>query len=463
MSEWRACLSPMNGISDGTFAELMAQLSPFAEAPIPLALAVSGGRDSMALCMLADRWACAQGRRVVCLTVDHGLRHGSVQEAEQVGRWLAARGIEHHVLNWIGPKPRTRIQEKARDARYGLLTDWCRSNGVRDLALAHQLEDQAETFVMRLGRGSGPDGLAGMSAVVEMQGVRVIRPLLGVSRGALAQTLKDCGQDWLDDPSNRNHAFERIRIRDHLPLLAGAGYPPEQIAGLAAAFGHLRTLAERETATLLADVCHVHPAGFAEIDTHLLGTVPRLFSTRALARVAACVGGAAYPAERQKLADLYDWVCAGDIGKSLCLARCRFQKGKGGLIVSRENRGLPKQQLDITQDEISWDGRFRLYFNGSLENEDMGGDFFVGPLGRDGWAEIVAVEPALRDIGIGYPARLVLPAIRDALGVREVPHLSYQRSGTQTRQIVSKVDFSPRNKLFARGFCLAPKVSCTIS
>lgn len=442
----------MSGISQAFFARLMAQLSPFEGT---LAIAVSGGRDSMALCLLADGWARAQGHRIVALTVDHGLRDGSADEALRVGQWLSNQRIEHHVLRWTGPKPKTRIQEKAREARYELLTGWCRENGVGDLALAHQLEDQAETFVMRLRRGSGPDGLAGMSAIVERGGVRIVRPLLGVSRSALAMTLEEHDQEWLDDPSNRNRAFERVRIRESISTLAGAGYPPEDLSRTAAAFGHLRILAETQTQALLGGACRVHGAGYAEINMEVLATAPRLIAMRALACVAACIGSAAYRADRRKLSSLYDWVCDRREGKSFCLARCRFQKSKNGLIVSRENRGLPKQRLG---NEILWDGRFRLQTN------VIGAEYvMVGPLGRDGWAEVVAADAGVRETCIPYPARLVLPAIRDFRGVREVPHISFRRPGIGQQTIIQRVEFSPRNKLSAQGFCLAPKVSCTIS
>ena len=148
-------------INDTYFAHKMAALGHF-EARHHIAIAVSGGGDSMALVLLADRWARAQGGRVTALTVDHGLRDGSSREAAQVATWLWGLEIAHTILPWTGPKPKTGIQKAAREARYALMSDWCRGQGVLHLALAHNLEDQAETYLMRLGRGSGGDGLAAM-------------------------------------------------------------------------------------------------------------------------------------------------------------------------------------------------------------------------------------------------------------------------------------------------------------
>ncbi|MBM4438672.1 MAG: tRNA lysidine(34) synthetase TilS, partial [Actinobacteria bacterium] len=127
-----------------------------------VAVAVSGGADSLALTLLADEWARRTGRSIAALTVDHGLRPDSAAEASQVGAWLAAARIRHEVLRWEGQKPRSGIHAAAREARYRMLTSWCRENDVRDLLLAHHRDDQSETFLMRLARGSGPDGLAAM-------------------------------------------------------------------------------------------------------------------------------------------------------------------------------------------------------------------------------------------------------------------------------------------------------------
>ena len=142
----------------------MAPLGPFEPSP-RIAVAVSGGPDSLALCLLADRWARARRGTAFGLTVDHRLRPESGAEAAQVRRWLTARGIAHRTLRWPGARPVTGLQEQARAARLALLTGWCRRAGVLHLLLGHQREDQAETALQRLVRGSGIDGLAAMAPV----------------------------------------------------------------------------------------------------------------------------------------------------------------------------------------------------------------------------------------------------------------------------------------------------------
>src|SRR5216683_100653 len=200
-----------------TVVELAASLDALGgfEARPRVAVAASGGPDSMALVLLAQRWARQRGGEAWALTVDHGLRPESAEEARTVAGWLASRAVPHEILVWAGEKPATGIQEAAREARYRLLAQWCRRHGVLHLLTAHHREDQVENHLIRRGAGSGIDGLAGMSAVRELAGCRLVRPLLAVPRVRLLALLAQEDQPFLRDPSNLNPAFERARLRLH--------------------------------------------------------------------------------------------------------------------------------------------------------------------------------------------------------------------------------------------------------
>jgi tRNA(Ile)-lysidine synthase len=203
------------------FDDAMEQLSPF-EARPQLAVAVSGGSDSLALCLLAHRWAREWGGKVIALTVDHQLRSESEAEAAWVARWAKAQCIEHHLLLWQSEKPRSGVQAAARRARYHLLERWCRDHHVLHLLTGHHGDDQAETIAMRERRGSGSVGLAGMSLVRELGYARLLRPLLGARKTMLVQWLRSQGQDWLEDPSNDNMDYARNALRQ-----AGVAYQPD--------------------------------------------------------------------------------------------------------------------------------------------------------------------------------------------------------------------------------------------
>ena len=178
-----------------------------------IAVAVSGGADSLALALLLRDWARPRGYRLTALVVDHGLRAESAAEARGAVAVLGRQHVEARLLRFQGAKPSANVQAAARAARYGLLSDWCARRGVLHLALGHHRDDQAETLLLRLGRGSGLDGLAGMAPVVELRDVRLLRPLLGVPRARLEASLRARGLAWIDDPSNRDRAHGRVRIR----------------------------------------------------------------------------------------------------------------------------------------------------------------------------------------------------------------------------------------------------------
>lgn len=178
----------------------------------PVAVAVSGGADSMALALLLH----ALGHAPTALTVDHGLRPESAAEAAQVAAWMHTHGIAHHILT---PAPLVHIpniQTRAREMRYGALGGWCRAHGHGSLLLAHHADDQAETLALQQHRGESPPSRSGMALLRMRGGVRMVRPLLGVRKARLVSYLRSRGQAWVDDPSNRNAAFARTRVRHAL-------------------------------------------------------------------------------------------------------------------------------------------------------------------------------------------------------------------------------------------------------
>jgi tRNA(Ile)-lysidine synthase len=181
-----------------------------------LGLAVSGGPDSLALLLLA---AAARPGKVEAATVDHRLRPEAAAEAKVVANVCASLGVPHQILEagWK-EKPSTAIQERARSERYRLLGRWVGERGLNSLATAHHVDDQAETLLMRLNRGAGARGLAGMRPVspIPMGSGRLLRPLLGWRRSELEAICEAAKLDPADDPSNRDEAFERVRIRQGL-------------------------------------------------------------------------------------------------------------------------------------------------------------------------------------------------------------------------------------------------------
>jgi len=221
----------------------------FRSAPA-LVIAVSGGPDSVALMWLLARWrkALAQGPRLVAVTVDHGLRPEAAAEAREVKRLARTLALEHRTRQWTGEKPKRGVPAAAREARYGLLVQAAREVGATHILTAHTRDDQAETLLMRLLRGSGIAGLSAMARLTERDGLLLGRPLLDVAKSQLIATLKRAEIGFADDPTNRDPTFTRPRLRALLPKLAAEGGDARALARLAARLARANAAVE-----LLAD------------------------------------------------------------------------------------------------------------------------------------------------------------------------------------------------------------------
>jgi len=200
-----------------------------------IVLAVSGGPDSIALMWLAARWrrALKRGPRLIAVTVDHGLRTEAAAEARDVKRLARSLDLQHRTVRWSGTKPRTGLPAAARSARYRLLAQAARANGATHILTAHTRDDQAETLLMRIMRGSGVAGLAAMARESDRDGVRLARPFLNVSKSQLIATLRKAKVSFADDPTNRDTSFTRPRLRMLMPALAAEGGDARNLARLA--------------------------------------------------------------------------------------------------------------------------------------------------------------------------------------------------------------------------------------
>ena len=226
-------------------------LHPFSLKSKKCAVALSGGPDSMALGFLLVQWASEVGACVHLLHVDHALRAESAEEAQRIGEWVAdwKGAVVFHVLSWEHEGADARIQEEARNARYDLMIEYCKAHGIDTLFLAHHQDDQAETVLFRLAKGSGLDGLAGMRAQQDRGGVILCRPFLTVPKARLIATCEERGVPYLNDPSNENDDFARVRLRAAREVLEAEGLTNKRLAvtakRVARARGALEEIANR--------------------------------------------------------------------------------------------------------------------------------------------------------------------------------------------------------------------------
>ncbi|MGJ3260688.1 MAG: tRNA lysidine(34) synthetase TilS [Rhodospirillales bacterium] len=416
------------------FAPAMQAFAPFERAP-HIAVAVSGGADSTALALLADAWARAHGGTVTALIVDHGLRPEAAAEATQTASKLAARGIRSEILVWRGDKPETGLQAVARQARYALLDDWCRRHGVLHLAVAHHAGDQAETFMMRLRRGSGPDGLAAMAPVRELDACRVLRPVLEFPKVRLEATLTAAGIAWVEDPSNRDPKYARTAIRHELAVTADE---QDEIEIATRRFARARRVLETVTADWLARHAALDPAGYLTFTWNAWHAADDEIRLRVLSRTARAIGGKVYAPDLKALERLAAKLEAGQ-GATLGLAR--FDAAPDRIGVYREARHLPPPCV-LETGVSRWDARFTV----SVPAQNAG--VTVLP-----WSATVAGTWPKRERPAWYAA---LPAkVRAGLPVFHVDGGYFVRNPGDPKNVGISIRFAPQMPLSGSGFSVA--------
>jgi tRNA(Ile)-lysidine synthase len=283
-------------------AEAKELFSDIASAPA-VVLAVSGGPDSTALLFLAAHWRKARkrGPKLLAVTIDHGLRKEAAAEARQVAHLAKELGVPHRILRWTGVKPKSGLQEKARAMRYRLLAEAAAKVGASHIATAHTLDDQAETVLMRLLRGSGPAGLAAMARQTRRGELTLTRPFLDIPKARLIATLRQAKISFADDPSNRDPRFTRVRMRGLMTALAEEGLGANRLALLARrlrrAEAALEAAVDRATALARGDWA---AGGKIEMERRHFTALPAEVALRLLGRAVAAAGNEG-PVELAKL------------------------------------------------------------------------------------------------------------------------------------------------------------------
>ena len=356
-----------------------------------LAVAVSGGSDSLALLFLVHEFLRRHRprTRLLAVTVDHGLRPASAVEAAQVASLCRRHGIAHETACWQGNKPATGLAAAAREARYRLLADAAGSIGASAILVGHTRDDQAETVAMRAARGEGA-GLAGMARATLFDGrVWIVRPLLASRRQVLRRWLGERGIDWIDDPSNDDPAYERVRTRRRLG--------EDETAALAARAeeqGRLRQIMAGKAAALIDRFASRPAPGLLRLDPAFLDQPPdeRNTAILALRALLATAGGVPRLPDTARVQALFDRLAQSPRAAPLratpvraTLSRAAIDARASGIFLRREARDLPVLQLD--GEARLWDGRLRVAAGSSMDG------FSIRPLGHDATTAVEAEAP----------------------------------------------------------------------
>ena len=364
----------------------MITLGPLPEGP--LGVAVSGGGDSIALLMLLHK----AGYDLRVATVDHRLRPEAAKEAAGVASLCGEINVPHEVLVWDNSGFTGNLQKAAREARQRLLTDWANRHALRDIALGHTLDDQAETVLMRLARGSGVDGLAGIAAKRCVGSLCWHRPLLNVRRAELRTYLREIGIGWVDDPSNNDLRYDRVKARKALDILAPLGLGSARLAETAAHMRRARAALEAATLDLAKRCTSISEAG--EMVLSGFEDAPKEIQLRLISGALGWVSAAPYRPRFASLEGLLATCLGGeDFGKTL--HGCQIARKKNAIIINREVAATP--QLGPVTD--IWDGRWRVNVK---DTENLQ----IRALGADG----LQCCPYWRDSGFSRAALMASPS-----------------------------------------------------
>jgi tRNA(Ile)-lysidine synthase len=435
-------------IEPDEFDALMALNGPFEHAP-DIAIACSGGPDSMALALLANEWARRKGGRAVALIVDHGLRPESASEARLVKQRLRNQDIEAETLTRRGEALSGDIQAQARDARFGLLTRWCAKHGFLHILFAHHREDQAETLLIRLERGSGVVGLSGMARIRETGTVRILRPFLGLSRSRLRATVSRAKVEFVEDPSNQDPKFARVRIRQDLSREGGV-LSTWRLSETAAQMGAARNVVEDSVGAVLAKTCRIYPQGYCLLDWASLALSFVDVRRRALAAVLTCIGGRNYTPRYARICNLDGALLEGRIGGGRTLSGCQILKRGDDILICREPSAIIDEVILAgipSGDPVYWDGRYNIQVKNAPEGACIKkfGDYRVANIGIE-----------KKHAPLSSVIRQSTPTLWLSGQILAAPHLGYIDAGFEKAGgEVVKMAFSPQNPLTRARFAFA--------
>ncbi|MEP5632610.1 MAG: tRNA lysidine(34) synthetase TilS [Tateyamaria sp.] len=362
--------------------------------PERLGVAVSGGGDSIALLCVLAQFAKDHKIELHVITIDHGLRPETKDEITLVTDLCAAWDLPHHVEYWTGWEGAGNLQAAAREARYALMADWAYGNQITHVALGHTADDQAETFLMRLARGAGVDGLSSMQSRRVQHGITWVRPFLRVERSALRTFLRASRVDWSEDPSNENRDFERVRVRDALTVLGTLGVQTDTLVDVAENMSRAREALDWQTFLSARDSATLSHGAVA-IDLRKFRMLPAEISRRLLVHAITWIAQNDYPPRRDAVAQALGAVRAS---RGATLAGCQIIVEKNVIWVIRELITLTDVTCEVGD---MWDDRWLI--TGPEDDPDLE----VRALGFKGLGQI----ENWRELGVPRAALAVTPAV----------------------------------------------------
>lgn len=364
------------------------------QVPARLGVAVSGGGDSVALLATLVQFCKTHDTELHVITIDHGLRPETKDEIALITDLCADWNLPHHVEYWTGWKGEGNLQAAARDARYALMADWAYAHQITHIALGHTADDQAETFLMRLARGAGVDGLSAMAARRVQHGITWVRPFLRIERSALRTFLRASRIEWCEDPSNDNRDFERIRVRDALTVLGTLGVQTDTLVDVAHNMSRAREALDWQTFLAAQDAATLSHGAVA-MDLRKFRMLPEEIARRLMVHAISWVVASPYPPRRDAVAQTLSAVRAS---RGATLGGCQISVEQNIIWVFREMKAV--QDISCEVGDL-WDDRWLV--TGPEDDPEIE----VRVLGL----ELLSQIEGWRETGVPRAALAVTPAV----------------------------------------------------
>ncbi|MFV9880102.1 MAG: tRNA lysidine(34) synthetase TilS [Rickettsiales endosymbiont of Dermacentor nuttalli] len=423
----------------------MLEFEPFEDRPV-IAVALSGGIDSMALTYLLAEWVRDKQGKIIAVTVDHGLRVESASEARLIGEQLLKDGIDHVILRWEGlTKPTSNVQERARIARYELLSSWCKKNNILHLCIAHNQEDQIETFLNNLGRGSGIDGLSAMYKIAHVNGIRVIRPFLNISKSVLKQYLVSCKCTWYEDSSNNSDKYQRNRLRKILvEHVRDQNLLANRLKSTVENMQRIRNSIENNVSKGAVDAIRIYEEGYAKILVENFIKIDPEEALCILSRLITTISGNEKKPRFINIKLLRNLIVNKKFISTITLGGCKVSliRDKNEILVYRETTKGNINTTLVDNNAIIWDNRFLVITN---KVNRYSNPIMINYLLYEGLSLYMKDKNSKLYYNIPKSVVVTLPALMVLDKIVAIPHIDYYKHEWLRDNI--KIKFNPVKSL----------------
>lgn len=343
-----------------------------------ISVAVSGGIDSMSLMLILNLWCKNNDTDLTAITVDHKLREESTDEALYISNLCEKNDIKHVILTWEGEKPEHNVELLARENRYKLISKYCKENNIDYVFIAHHIQDQAETFLIRLFRGSGIDGLSSMKKIAENYNLKIIRPFLNVKKEDLKNYLLEKQIKWVEDKSNDDEKYLRNKIRIFLNSFENKDDIIKRIDFAVNQINDYKIFVDNYIKKIEKKIFQFNSFGTCILNRHFLLQEDENIILKILAQISMVISGNKYKPRLEKLRRLFETIQNGEIIKYTFYG-CIFESYNNDIIAYREYNSI-KEDVDLLYNkEVIWDNRFKIILKKDIKDLKIGcvkmGDF----------------------------------------------------------------------------------------